>query len=668
VKYAVLRFLKYGTLPTDDDAFNGITSAKPRCIALMLCLLAESGVEASETVYDCIAPVFRAIERAHTHLYQSFEILDHAVLIVDALTTTALSAPAMQTILQEWLSNSGVVPAVVDTVESVLTRWLLVESSSTCSASHQHNARMAQADRIARLQQDAIELIERAVPFLRVLDCVEELSLPGEHAASIAAMRLINGLFSTGQMNSYTLQRVYVTLENLQRCLLYACTSSCVWPFDETLSSMLRVNDLCGQAEWLPEAWLGSLACILDIQRSNELLQDPPSEMVEMLLTTVIDVIDSLSRSMTNDMARRLKYRNAFQAMDMVLTWLAGLEKSKMSSPKTVQLAMEMLRAGYNVCAHTFQGSVSQTNLLTTQSRMLIAISPLLHPWPFSQMELQGPILGKLLGDVFSMCKNNSDWAPICALQCAKLWLRYPAVAMANVMTVCNLCCYIGDATCIDSDQEGQSDDLGRQQLNELLTRSCMLVYVQRVAQTAQACDENTANIKPPLFEVLIRALIGKMLSLHGHESNDARCSMRRHKLYVALGQSLCVTVGYVRPGTELAQFVHDQIVDMMMRELFPVERQYLDLVLIRLLDQCPQLIERWLTPAITNYTLAPQILTSLVLVAGTILLRCDTGDRHLKYFNQLFPAIVSWVNSGHRQLRSLSQVHNQCCSLSKRA
>ena len=105
---------------------------------------------------------------------------------------------------------------------------------------------------------------------------------------------------------------------------------------------------------------------------------------------------------------------------------------------------------------------------------------------------------------------------------------------------------------------------------------------------------------------------------------------------------------------------MHDSAVELAAWEHFPSERQYLDLFLLRLLGRCPQLISRWLPAALGNYELRPQIAQGILLVAGFVLLRLslDSGAQvHLTHFKTLFPSIVTWVNSGHRQLRSLAQV-----------
>ena len=83
-------------------------------------------------------------------------------------------------------------------------------------------------------------------------------------------------------------------------------------------------------------------------------------------------------------------------------------------------------------------------------------------------------------------------------------------------------------------------------------------------------------------------------------------------------------------------------------------------LFLLRLLGRCPELISRWLPAALANYELRPQIAQGILLVAGFVLLRLDQAGGaqiHLTHFKALFPPIVTWVNSGHRQLRSLAQV-----------
>jgi hypothetical protein len=105
---------------------------------------------------------------------------------------------------------------------------------------------------------------------------------------------------------------------------------------------------------------------------------------------------------------------------------------------------------------------------------------------------------------------------------------------------------------------------------------------------------------------------------------------------------------------------MHDSAVELAAWEHFPSERQYLDLFMLRLLGRCPELISRWLPAALANYELRPQIAQGILLVAGFVLLRLghdSEAQLHLPHFKSLFPSMVTWVNSGHRQLRSLAQV-----------
>ena len=67
----------------------------------------------------------------------------------------------------------------------------------------------------------------------------------------------------------------------------------------------------------------------------------------------------------------------------------------------------------------------------------------------------------------------------------------------------------------------------------------------------------------------------------------------------------------------------------------------------------------KWLPTALANYELRPQIALGILTVAGFVLLRLVNDEsstiQSLQHCRPLFRSLRAWVNSGHRQLRSLA-------------
>ena len=248
------------------------------------------------------------------------------------------------------------------------------------------------------------------------------------------------------------------------------------------------------------------------------------------------------------------------------------------------------------------------------------------------------------------MAVADCTWAPVLALHCTRMWLRYPSVAALHANEIARLCCY---ASVRRGGTRHQHMDKGlsvQQTETELLVRATMLSFLSTVSK-----DSN----REQLANVLILQLLELVVEYY-RKQPQYDDSTPIHKMRVSLGQSVCVLVSNVQLRATVAEQLHSAIAEKVMHEYLPSERQYLDLLMIQLFRKSPELAGQWLPSVVTNCTLRPQIMQGMLLVTGTWLLHLEL-QAHMQYFKPLLRALLTWIHSGHRGLRSLVQVLVLC-------
>ena len=569
------------------------------------------------------------LEQAHTHPYQLEGKMERALTLVAALLTAAPSGSTMQLMLRKWVSVDSVAEAVTSALRPLLLAWAQqtgaqgtieeVNAGDGLPDSSAGSAKQARRERLLRLQQAS------AVGALTLLGClVDEGS--GDAATTTEEILHLVMPESGSDPDHLCVALAHLNLRSL--------------PGFANVDAMLAAPQASDNAS---ARW----RCLRHVSAAQTACDDPVEVTFAIRLLEVATV--ALERD-TNDNTCMLV--DILSVIGEAVTWVFPSSDQSPINARTRDATVVVDRA-------LKRGWQSWRQLLPhiphsidfgQQPELLSTVQVLLHvgAWRSSC-----DMMRELVREMWAFSSSCSDLACVMAWHCCKFWASFPAVAEQFCDEVIEMACYSSDRVTVNdsSDLPGEVTESE----NELLVRGTVLSYLELVALEAQG--EGT------LSAAMLRALMGRTrrqaclrTPSRAYELNSAT-----HKTKTAVFQAMCVLVRAVAPGTALASDAHDSAIALAEFEHWPSERQYLDLFLGRLLSQCPGLVAKWLPTALANYELRPQIALGILTVAGFVLLRLVNDEsstiQSLQHCRPLFRSLRAWVNSGHRQLRSLAQV-----------
>ena len=619
-----------------DEHQAGVSGVdQAQTLATMILLLCEEVSDGSGLDADSILSLpLEVIEHAHSHLYQAPGRKERAISLVAKLLSSATPEGLVYRRLREWVEADEVAAAVSSALRPALLAWAERGETPAQAGDDAGSATQAQADRLARLQGTDDDHV---ASMLALLGWAAGRSAATETSAADTVSELLGTHLASSGGDRVRLHRA---LTCFAPHLTRSIASAALIDIEALLAAMSTSSDVA--------AWWRCLALAAAIQTAAP---KPVSQSAAVM--TVAVAVATLEKQETSIETTI----NIIRVIGEALAWLLGngcemttTDDSPAEADAAVGCVEGALRSSWRSWRKHLEVLPPQADV-GAQSDLLATVQAILHVGVIASPLWSG-LVQDLLQEMWAFSSVFTDLAPVLAWHCCGAWAQFPSVAA--------LCCkQVADMVCYTSTGSRQSSDAAAVHANEneLLARGILLLYLEKVAYV----------VPPGATESLGASMLRALMTLttapmHRTPSREYELDSLTHKTKTAVWQALCVLVGCISPDTALARDMHDSAVEIAAWEHFPSERQYLDLFQLRLLGQCPELISKWLPSALANYELRPQIAQGILLVAGYVLLRLASGGGqvakvHLGHFKSLFPSIVTWVNSGHRQLRSLAQV-----------
>eukprot|EP01051_Picozoa_sp_SAG22_P013365 SAG22_NODE_1487_length_4318_cov_1.548471_2_plen_984_part_01 len=307
------------------------------------------------------------------------------------------------------------------------------------------------------------------------------------------------------------------------------------------------------------------------------------------------------------------------------------------------------------------------------------AIGCLLHP----KLMAQPKLLGQMLDQLLTVGRASCVFMSTLQLHCFRLWgTSSRAAARPFVREIADFCTGEWDqrdGLAAPEPVAAEAEPRMQQVVDterRLVVRATAELFleslVEEVRRSAAETDGGGSDAEARgLCDELTAVLVERATELNYVGQGQARLGSPRHKRTVAVWQSLTILVAVVDPQGQLASRLHDAAAAAAHEEHVPNERQFVEVFMIRLVGRCPQLVGRWLPAALEKFGTRPIIAQGLMFIACFTLLQLaeltkggDGDDAAAAArsaiddsFPRIFSAIITWINSGHRQLRSLAQV-----------
>jgi hypothetical protein len=622
-----------GFLATGEQMGGVSEAGQAQALATSILLLCEGLPDHFDSAIGSIIGLpIEIIEEAHAHPYQPPGRKERAVNVVARLICSTTPEHPVYRRLQAWVASESVAAGVDSALRPELLAWAEqgglgehgnIDNRADDSASSAEQARAARLTQLQGAGNSGIAGSTIAGGLTLLAWIVEQTARTDTAAARTISDVLVRLSCSTGNPG-----QLQVALAHLAPQLTRTAT---LIDFDTLLTS---VTDASKDVE----AWWRCLSIAAQGAQHSQ-----PTSVALRVLQVAGATLGHASSDTTDDI---------IHVVGCALTWLIDNTHGVLAKPLSDE-ATKCVESCLRSCWCSWRDhlqAVPPQEEFAAQSRLLSNVQSILHVRLMALPAWSDPnsTVREILRDMWSFSCSFVDLAPVLAWHCCTVWSEFPSIASLYCEQVAEMVCY----TSADCHQASDVSAVHACE-SELLTRGILLVYLEGIAVVRAES----------LGASMLRALMALTTApVHRTPSREYELDSPTHKIKTSVWQALCVLVRCVAPDTPLASDMHNSAVELAAWEHFPSERQYLDLFLLRLLGQCPELISRWLPAALSNYELRPQIAQGILLVAGFVLLRLGLGrgcaaQVHLTHFKSLFPSIVTWVNSGHRQLRSLAQV-----------
>eukprot|EP00899_Mesostigma_viride_P008924 jgi/Mesvir1/18032/Mv09353-RA.3 len=173
----------------------------------------------------------------------------------------------------------------------------------------------------------------------------------------------------------------------------------------------------------------------------------------------------------------------------------------------------------------------------------------------------------------------------------------------------------------------------------------------------AGASSEDGESGDVTVIRELGQTILLRLLRASVYDPELSRDAYRKlsetHRRKIRMWQLLCVLTRFLRPNVE------EEVLDLLMRDLdhtnMPSVRQYFEIFAMHYFLRFPSKIFSNIIVPLGRSDLRPQSLSSLIMIAASILLHCPADQRDV-LSRRLLPAIVPWACSHHHNLRNFSQ------------
>ena len=612
-------------LTADEQSTMSVTEVAQSLATSILLLCDGVHAQSYSSIDSIIGPAIATIEEAHAHPYQAPGRKERAVILVARLIVLATPESPVHRRLQTWVAAESTAAAVNSALRPALLIW--AKDSPTREHSLPNgvddalsSAAQARADRQAQLQGagDSGCVTCTAASSLTLLGWITEQSSTGALAARTISDALACLTLPTG--NPAHLQ---IALDHLTQQL-------------KNTVKLINTESLLARLNASGDDDAGWWRCL------SALASQPgvPTAAALRVLQAAGTALENAPADPANDIIR---------GVGTALTWLLGSAHNVLADAQSEEVTAcieKCLRTSWCTWRTHLQGV--RDGDFAAQSVLLLNVQSILHKGLMALPAWSAPTsaIREIFREMWNFSASFTDLAPVLTWHCCSVWSQYPSIARLYCEQAADMVCYTktechqaSDAVAVHSCE------------NELLTRGMLLLYLENISVA------HAESLGAPMLRAVMALT---KAPVHRTPSREYELNSPTHKVKTSVWQALCVLVQVVAPNTPLASEMHDSAVELAAWEHFPSERQYLDLFMLRLLGRCPELISRWLPAALANYELRPQIAQGILLVAGFVLLRLghdSEAQLHLPHFKSLFPSMVTWVNSGHRQLRSLAQV-----------
>jgi tRNA G18 (ribose-2'-O)-methylase SpoU len=271
---------------------------------------------------------------------------------------------------------------------------------------------------------------------------------------------------------------------------------------------------------------------------------------------------------------------------------------------------------------------------------------------------------------LFDLGKLNPRLMAVVAVHFVRLWLRSPDLHSAS--HIVELCCYVCDLPTFELPSEIVHVDDGEASANDVFpvrfpfsaqhspaavrtAAHIALAHIAHECSTAPDCDS--------IWHRLGFKLLGLLIELKTSSKCDASSYNDDSDIFqknIVTWQSMCLLVGVVscESPPKLVKELHDSAVQSCLCKHSPRVRQYIDAFLIQLLTAVPRLVPLWLPSAVGQYSCQPQVASSLVIIALTVLMQLNPLDR-MTHFDDLLWKMTAWCSYSSRknQLHSIAAV-----------
>ena len=647
LQLTVSSFLCPGQFSLDSISEGLCAEELARAAANMICILAGGETTGQRAAVSTIRMALHILERAHTHLYQPLAQLNRAVLLVDAVMTaidsahseaptSATACDTLRIYLCEWLQNEGAASAASAAIGTVLAKWAGTDFQD-------HDSNQNRQLQIAGEPGGKGTVVTNGTAGACFSLLAHLQKFPRGRVEPVVATLLTQllhqcDLLSTTQ-SMIGLGRLELALGHLRGPCLGRLKVSTGHLCDAAIGSLLAGIDVAS-AMGAHLRW----RCIHCLASSRCAAFGPGGAVPRELVMTLLSQASAALELATDT----VKIQTIVATVGDVFTLLVDVEKLD-PVPDDVNNALTTCQHKLlNACGRASASLPTDFRHLQSDLQRFTMVHTLLRPTLFGQSSIHRSVekcLRFTLRELYTMSIENSNWAPVMALHCTRMWLRHPTSALICVPEIAKLCCYTSLRKTGVAGLQPDTKLAVHQTENELLVRATMLFFLRAVIR-------NTGH------EQLVKRLVLTMLELvkeYYHKTPQHDLTVV-HKVRISLGQSLCVLASNIQAGAPVAKTIHCVVAEKMLREYLPSERQYLDLLSLQLFRKCPALAAQWLPTVVTNCALRPQIMQGVLLVTGKWLLHLDSHC-HMQYFKPLFRALVTWLHSGHRGLRSLVQV-----------
>ncbi|EGG23623.1 TAR RNA loop binding protein [Cavenderia fasciculata] len=208
----------------------------------------------------------------------------------------------------------------------------------------------------------------------------------------------------------------------------------------------------------------------------------------------------------------------------------------------------------------------------------------------------------------------------------------------------------------IDSSYENDRDEakfgVGSIPLKDVFSRAVVGTFLKSMG--AKALDSSLSNQSQ--YKEFINSFILELLeyafSKEFQRSDRHLINTIPHRRRIRLWQALALLSPYVTPANEqeVTEFAQ-KLVDVMCLFNLPSTRRYINIFIIRFITRYPQTIQSHFLPLLDEINLRGDIVTSVVITAGTMILYLDDKEQ----CNKIFKKIMALCCSNHMSVRGAS-------------